>query len=434
METKEQVGIKEIEKEFESVIGYKFVKKELVRICDVLCNQEYYSKLGVNMPSGLYLSGVPGVGKTLMAECFIKASKRKAFICRKDLKDVEFIEYIKQTFKNAQENAPSIVFLDDMDKFCNNDEQHKNSDVFITIQSCIDKVKGRGVFVLATINDRKTIPSSLLREGRFDSGIVVKPPRGEDLEQIVEHYIKKKKYKIEFDTKIVARILNEKSCAVLETIINEAGINAGFKRKDKIEMDDIISACLRVIYRAPEMKNIYTPEELKSIAYHEAGHVVISEVLEPGSVNLVSVRSNYGNVGGFVNYYSEDNFVNKQGLENRVIVLLGGKASTEICFGEVDVGVTLDLRNACEIIDDFVDNYCSFGFDKNVLYGINSTENKERRDLQKTIEMQRYYQIAKKILIDNREFLDKVAQALMVKDVLTSTEIQEIKASCKIVA
>ena len=156
MKNKGQVGIKEIEKEFESVIGYKFVKKELVRICDVLCNQEYYSKLGVNVPSGLYLSGVPGVGKTLMAECFIKASKRKAFICRKDLKDEEFKDYIKQTFKNAQENAPSIVFLDDVDKFCNNDEQHKNSNVFITIQSCIDQVKGCGVFVLATMNDRKT--------------------------------------------------------------------------------------------------------------------------------------------------------------------------------------------------------------------------------------------------------------------------------------
>ena len=139
-------------------------------------------------------------------------------------------------------------------------------------------------------------------------------------------------------------------------------------------------------------------------------------------------------MGGLVNYYSEDTYVNKQGLENRDIVLLGGKASTEICFGEVDVGVTLDLRDAFEIIDKFVDKYCSFGFDKNVFYGFNSTENKERRDLQKSLEMQRYYQIAKKILIDNREFLDKVAQALMVKDVLTSNEIQEIKASYKIVA
>ena len=102
----ETVTLEAIEKEFDAVIGYRSIKKELIRICDIMQNSEFYSKLGVSVPNGLLLSGDPGLGKTLMANCFIKASGRKAFTCRKDKPDGDFINHIKSTFDEAVKNAP----------------------------------------------------------------------------------------------------------------------------------------------------------------------------------------------------------------------------------------------------------------------------------------------------------------------------------------
>lgn len=435
MVEKEQVLVAEIEKEFEPVIGYKSIKNEMIKICDIMRNSEFYSKLGVSVPNGLLLSGDPGLGKTLMANCFIKASGRKAFTCRKDKPDGDFVNHIKTTFDEAVKNAPSIVFLDDLDKYANGDRYHRNSEEFVTVQSCIDDAKNKDVFVLATINDEDAIPESLLRAGRFDNRIEVNSPKGEDAEKIVEHYIKRKNFVSDVDVKTITRLLNGASCAELETVINQAGVYAGFNRKDKIEMDDIVKACLRIIYKAPEKEQAHSPEVLKAVAYHEAGHAVIAEVLEPGSVNFVSVRSHGGNAGGFTNYYQpEEYWIKKQYMENRVTVILGGKAATETVFGETDVGANSDLHRAFDIALRFVDDYCSNGFDRWIQDNQSSQGTSERRDMQLAFEMENFYKKAKKILIDNREFLDKLAQALMNKDVLTSVEIEAIKATCKMVA
>ncbi len=431
----EQVNLELIEKEFESVIGYKSIKNEMIKIADIMRNIELYSKLGVSVPNGLLLSGEPGIGKTLMATCFIKASGRKAFTCRKDKPDGDFVNHIKSIFDKAVKEAPSIVFLDDLDKFANGDKYHRNSEEFVTVQSCIDDVKGKNVFVLATINDEDSIPGSLLRAGRFDNRIEVEAPRGEDAEKIVDHYIKSKKFVAGVDVKTITKLLNGASCAELETVINQAGVYAGFLRKDKIEMDDIVKACLRIIHKAPEKEQSHSPEILKAVAYHEAGHAVVAEVLEPGSVNFVSVRSHGGDAGGFTNYYQpEEYWIRKEHMENRVTCLLGGKASTEICFGETDVGANSDLHRAFDICLRFVDDYCSNGFDRWIQDGNTAQSVSERRDMQMAIEMENFYKKAKKILILNREFLDKLAQALMNKDVLTSVEIQAIKATCNMVA
>ena len=435
MVEKEQVTLAEIEKEFEPVIGYKSIKNEMIKICDIMRNREFYSKLGVSVPNGLLLSGDPGLGKTLMANCIIKASGRKAFTCRKDKPDGDFVNHIKSTFDEAVKNAPSIVFLDDMDKFANGDSSHRNSEEFVTVQSCIDDAKNKDVFVLATINDEDAIPESLLRAGRFDNRISVVSPKGEDAEKIVEHYIKRKNFVSDVDVKTITKLLNGASCAELETVINQAGVYAGFNRKDKIEMDDIVKSCLRIIHKAPEKENAYSPEVLKAVAYHEAGHAVIAEVLEPGSVNFVSVRSHGGSAGGFTNYYQpEEYWIKKQYMENRVTVLLGGKAATEVCFGETDVGANSDLHRAFDIVERFVDDYCSNGFDRWIQNRNPSQGLLERQSSQISFEMENFYKKAKKIIVDNREFLDKLAQALMNKDVLTSVEIEAIKATCKMVA
>ena len=195
-------------KAFEKIIGYEAIKKELAQISDVLANKEVYQRLGVSSPRGLLLHGDPGVGKTLMASAVIKASGRKAFICRKDRPNGDFVKAIKKTFKDAAESAPSIVLLDDMDKFANGDDSHPDAEEYVTVQSCIDDIKGKEVFVLATANQQRALPRSLLRAGRFDRVIEVNNPHGEDAVKIIEHYIKKKKFVGDMDAVTVARIMD----------------------------------------------------------------------------------------------------------------------------------------------------------------------------------------------------------------------------------
>lgn len=422
-------------KEFENVIGYADVKCELEIICDLMRNGSKYSALGVTLPGGLLLHGEPGVGKTTMAKCFIAACGRKTFTCRKLKPDGEFVNEIKDTFDEAVKNVPSIVFLDDMDKFANDDRYHRNSEEFVAVQSCIDEVKGKDVFVLATANDLDNLPDSLLRAGRFDKIIAVKNPTGEDAVRIVRYYLGKKSYLADIDAEEIARILNGRSCAELETVINEAGMYAGYEGKDKIDMDDIVRACMRIIYNAPEALSLYRDEFLEQTAYHEAGHAVVAEVLEEGSVSLVSVCRHGKEIGGVTSCcQAERYFRSKKYMEYRVLSVLAGKAAIEVKYGETDVGANSDLHHAFDIVTQFIDNYCTYGFESWEEGSSSSNDLYVRKEVQVYTELQRYYQTARKILIQNREFLDKLAAALVEKKTLIGKDVRNIKATCKITA
>ncbi len=420
-------------KEFDKVIGYEAVKRELEMICDTMRNTEKYEKLGVNIPKGLLLHGAPGVGKTLLANCILEASGRNVFVCRKDKSEGLFSHKIEKIFNDAKQNAPSIILFDDMDKFANDDAMHRNSDVFVVIQSFIDECKNGEVFILATCNDLHNLPNSLLRAGRFDKVIRIDNPKGEDAVNIVNHYLNKKKYVGDIDAREIAKILDGRSCAELELVVNEAGIYAGFANKDIIDMDDIIKACVRVIFNAPESMTASNDKNLESTAYHEAGHAVIAEILEPNSVSIVSVRKTTGDVGGITSFQLADSYWHSKDLmENRVVALLGGKATTEVKFASVDVGANSDLHRAFRIVERFIDNYCSYGFDKFVLSREASNEVRNRKELQIYSEMDRYYAKAKKIIVDNLEFLNKLAQELIVKETLVASDVKRIKQSCGI--
>ena len=210
--------------EFDKIIGYKDAKMELVRFCDVLRNREKYEKLGVTMPSGILLYGEPGLGKTLMAKCFIAESGCKVFTLRKEKPNGDFVNEIKATFEKAKGESPAIVFLDDMDKFANEDSMHRDAEEYVTVQSCIDDCGGCGVFTLATVNDKYCLPDSLLRAGRFDKVIEMYPPKGKEAQLIIDHFLKGKSIVGDIDVEEITRLMEGHSCAELEEIINEAGI------------------------------------------------------------------------------------------------------------------------------------------------------------------------------------------------------------------
>lgn len=414
-------------RQFDKIIGYEEIKIELKRFCDVLKNPEKYEKVGVKPPSGVLLYGEPGLGKTLMAECFIKESGRKTFTIRKDKPNGDFVNTIRETFERAKAEAPSIVFLDDMDKYANEDDFHKDAQEYVTIQTQIDECKGQKVFVIATINDRRCLPASLIRAGRFDKVIALGNPRGEDAIKIIAHFLEGKEVVGDVNAEEIARLIEGHSCAELEGVINEAGIYAGYEGREKIEQEDIIKASMRCLFDAPECMSGITPAYLEHIATHEAGHAVLAEILNPGSVNLVSVCKFHGSTAGMTKYRGEGklNFT-KEYMEYKLISILGGKAAIEIVYGISDTGCNSDMHDAFSLVEKFVDDICSFGF--NAFEGNNSSEYLlEMKDRMIAMEMERYYQMAKKLLIENRVFLDAMISELVKKQTLTCKDIVKIR-------
>lgn len=161
---------------FEKIIGYEDVKHELYKVCEMMKNPEKYKKIGVRKPHGILLFGKPGNGKTMMANALIHESGRKAFVLRKDRPDEEFINHIREVFEEAKKTSPCIVFLDNLDKFSDQD----SAEEYATIQTCIDECQEYEVFVLATVNFLRDIPDSLLRVGRFDHIIQMFEPVKKD--------------------------------------------------------------------------------------------------------------------------------------------------------------------------------------------------------------------------------------------------------------
>lgn len=414
--------------EFDKIIGYEDIKLELMRFCDVLRNPTKYAELGVTIPSGIFLHGEPGVGKTLMAKCFIAESGCKAFTLRKEKPNGAFVDKIRETFESAKAETPSIVFLDDMDKFANEDEDHQNAEEYVTVQACIDDCKGHGVFVLATANDIGKLPDSLLRPGRFDKSLKIKKSQGKEAYRIIEHFLKQKSMVGAVDYEAVSMLLEGHSCAEIEAIVNEAGIFAGFEGREKIGENDIIRALLRMVFNAPECLIDETNESAERIATHEAGHAVVAELLAPKCVRLVAVNSGNDEIGGITKIIDPIGFEKSKAMrENRIMYLLGGKAATEVVYGEADMGAREDLSGAFAGVDYIVNDMCSYGFENCDSWLYPSEDRCQSKSKAINRELNRLYTETKRILFENRQFLDVLTSALVERKVLTYREIQKIK-------
>ena len=380
------------------IIGYESVKKELNVLIDRLNNKEKYMAMGVEkMPHTIFI-GPPGVGKTLICKCLMDSLNRKKYILRKTIADGEFVKKIKETFDDAKENAPAVLLLDDIDKFSNGDDDHPNTDEFATIQSCIDDIGDADVFVVATVNNPRVLPNSLLRSQRLGNRIYIDTPNLKDSAKIIEHYIKKiKMIDGDIDYKLLAQILEGESCAKLETVINQAATMAAYNNKTNVNMDDLICACLKEMYGVPDNDNTKSKEQMRRIAIHECGHCLISELLQPGSVSLVSINSSdQSNAAGGITVITkpDDYFYKKSYMEDRITMLLAGKAATELILGEVDTGANDDIHRAFDIAERFSDHYCGYGF-TNWQDGWTSQDTSRRKEQSIMQDVEKLYQRAK---------------------------------------
>ena len=330
--------MKAFESYFANVIGYEKEKEQLYRLCDIAKNPGKYASLGVRLPRGVLLHGEPGLGKTLMATDLVAAMGRKSYILRKDKANDEFVETIGKVFAEAKKNAPSVIFLDDLDKF-SSDSDSRNPEELIAVQSGIDSVKEADVFVVATANEFRSLPYALRRPGRFDIILEISAPDRRDAVEIVRHYLSDKKIASDISVESIARLLDGSSCAALESILNEAGIYAGYENCTEIGRNHIIRAALRTVFSAEESVNAMPLAEKQEIAFHEAGHAAAALAYDPEGVGLISVRPTKGETRGVTQVFKPDGYFGSyEKMRQRVVMLLSGRAAVELKFGIIDVG------------------------------------------------------------------------------------------------
>lgn len=278
---------------------------------------------------------------------------------------------------------------------------------------------------MVTTNDIRKLPNSLIRRGRIDKIFHMNFPTGEDAQKTIAFYLQHKNVADDIDTEEIARFAEGKSCAYLETIINEAGLYAGFEDKTQITQDCILKAILND-YGFGTEGNL-TKELLRRRAIHEAGHAVATEIFYPGAVTFAVISKEYETKGGMVKRKRNSEVNDISNLENDIMISLAGKAATEIILQEVDFGSIRDLHIAFDSTRELIDDKCSYGFDIWCHGYETSHVTRDKLDNTTSLEMARYYAQVKKLLNDNRAFLEAFVEKLLEKNTLSYKDIAAIR-------
>lgn len=406
---------------FDKIIGYDHIKAELMQISDMIHHPEVYAALDAKLPQGLLLSGEPGLGKTLMATALMEDSGLPCFTVRRSQAEDEFLKQLAHTFDEAAEAAPSMLLLDDMDKFSSDEF---STAAFTAVQSCIDKVQEKKVFVIATVNNVKEIPDSLLRCGRFDRQIKVQRPNCTDGEQIIRRYLSGKAPVPDISLSDLTQLLSRSSCAQVESALNEAAIYAAYERSGSITRTHLVRAVLKTIHHVPPEVYPVSEEQRKKVAFHEAGHTAMLELVTPGSAAfatlLYSPASTY--CYGFVH-------LNRSlGRRADILVRLAGKAACGLQYGRMAPGCNSDIRNAAKLIREKAEELGGsgmLGMDISGRYSASEAGLLERETIVRA-ELERYLFEAKEMLASHRQMVQELAEALLEKQTLLHSEIQAI--------
>lgn len=411
---------------FDNIIGYDDIKKTLKMLIDVLNNTQKYKEIGSTIPHGLFIHGKAGVGKTTIVKSLLKELRRKSFVVRKNKSDGDFIDYLNDVFYEAKNNQPSVILLDDLDKYSETGDL-KNNEEYVAVQSLIDSIKDDNVFIVATANDKECLPRSLTRSGRFDIIIELFIPDDEDRLKIFEYYLSNKKIDKKVNIKRIMDILNCATCADLEKVCNQAGLYAKYNNKTSIGMEELIKAALEFNYDSNIDDNDKYSDYNLNTSYHEAGHALISELFDPGSVRFITIYKSH-NARGFTIYKNNDYYYcDIKYMEYRIKSLLAGKAATEIVYNTCDVGSNDDLNRAYNIANRFFDEFCMDGFGEYINNPTETSEStKNAKDSKIKVLLSKYYQEVKELLIKHRIELDNIAHSLNNKKILFHDELSNI--------
>ena len=412
----------------EKVIGYDSIKETLRQIADVLKRPEAYKEKGVSMPRGLLMESALGLGKSLMASILMEESGRKSFVFRRINEGNTFLGEMKDIFDVAKEEAPSILLLEDLNLYVESNSPYAPE--WACLQACIDETSDADIFVIATTNDTRYMPQSLLRPGRFDYILNLNPPLGKTAENIVSYYLRDKNLAKDVQISDIVKAMPQVSCATLETVMNLAAINSVYRDHAHVQKEDIIDALLKVVYNLRKADCEEDPQEHQMIAVHEAAHAVVGEVLHSGSIGIITIRGSHGAIGGMESGFavyakSEEEF------QDEIIKTLAGKAGTALIYGIMDIRAAADIKKADQLLDIWLCHFAGGGFS-----GVEPSENRlseprlSYNEAIKSAKLEELYRRAYKILYDNRDFLLAVQKELLEHETLLNSDLAKIRESC----
>ena len=439
---------------FNDVAGCDEEKEELVEIIDFLKNPRKYNEIGARVPKGVILFGPPGTGKTLLA----KAVAGEAGVPFFSISGSDFVEMfvgvgasrVRDMFKTAKENAPCIVFIDEIDAVGRqrgagmgggHDEREQ------TLNQLLVEMDGftgnTGIIVMAATNRPDVLDPALLRPGRFDRQITIANPDVKGREAILKVHARNKHLDPDIKLEDIAQRTPGFSGADLENILNEAALLAARDNRKVINLQDLDEATDRVMMGPAKKSRVISAQEKNTIAHHEAGHAIIGLKLDNANIVQKVTIIPRGQAGGYALMLPEEEryLETKQSLLDRITGYLGGRVSEEVNFGEISTGASNDFEQATKIARAMVtqfgmSNLGPITYEQNggsVFLGRDYLKEKNFSDqvaleidkeVRKIIES--CYERAKKVLKDNMELVELIAGYLIKVETLTKQDIDEI--------
>lgn len=424
---------------FSDVIGQDEILDDVKFITELLKNRDLGEEIGAKVPKGILLSGEPGTGKTLIAKA-IAGEAGVPFIYVNSSSFIEMFvglgaKRVRETFKIARENAPCIVFFDEIDSIgIKRDTGGSNTENEQTINALLQEMDGftgrDGVFIIAATNRADKLDSALTRAGRFDRQIIVNKPRDWKVRvKLFEFYLKQFSVTDDIDIETLAKQVSGFTGADIAAICNEASIIAVMHKKPYIDMACLEEAIDKKVFKGNRAKEEHFKEDKKIVAYHEAGHAVMHYLLgEP--MSRASIIGTTSGVGGVV--FGEDSdtqFLTKEYYENRVKICYAGRASEQIKFNSVTQGASSDITQATGILEEFVSR---LGFDEEFgLLDMNVLAERQIIDKSNAFELMQkkskeLYTETVNLLTKNYNLVEKLAQALLESETLSGKEIEDI--------
>lgn len=436
---------------FKDIAGYEEAKAEVMEVVAFLKQPESFTKLGAKIPKGILLVGPPGTGKTLMA----KAVAGEAAVPFFSLSGSEFIELfvgvgasrVRDLFEKAKEKAPSIIFIDEIDTIGRIREKamsiQSNDERESTLNQLLAEMDGfdpnTGVIVMAATNRADILDAALLRSGRFDRHIYLELPNKEERLAIFKVHLKPLRLGEDVDAILLAQQTPGFSGADIASVCNEAALIAARQKKDVIQKKDFSDAIDRLVMGIEKKTKVITPGEKKVIAYHEAGHALVSWKLEHVDPLIkVSIIPRGKSLGGAWYLPGEKQIITKSQFTEQLCATLGGRAAEEIIFNEISSGALDDLEKATKQAYTMVAKlglskslgnvsfYDSTGNYDNAFQKPYSEATAKLIDTEVSELMQEAYEHAKGILLQNKKPLTQIAELLLDKEIIYKEDIERI--------
>lgn len=434
---------------FKDVAGLEGAKEEIQEIVDFLKHPKKYTELGAKIPKGALLVGPPGTGKTLLAKAVAGEAKVPFF----SLSGSDFVEMfvgvgasrVRDLFKQAKEKAPCIIFIDEIDAIGKargrNPQMSSNDEHENTLNQLLTEMDGfgtnSGVIILAATNRADVLDSALLRAGRFDRQIYVDMPDLNERKAIFEVHLKPIKVAADLDRDFLAKQTPGFSGADIANICNEAALIAARKKKKVVEMQDFLDAVDRIVGGLEKKNKIITPEEKRTIAFHEAGHATVSWLCEHANPLVKVTIVPRGRSLGAAWYLPEERQITTtEQILDEMCAALGGRAAEKVMFNKISTGALSDLEKVTKQANAMV---TIFGLNENVgnisyydsqdRYGFTKPYSEETarmidQEVKGIIENQ--YQRAIRILTENKDKLQELAEMLLKKEVIFKDDLEKV--------